>query len=99
MQPGRMPVVAAGTVHSSSPSSQTRVAVGASSAHPSAETHSTSSAPCAPAQRSEAMLTAYDRVLTPPSSHGAAGAGVRGVPQAAVATVTPSRRARSDGRR
>ena len=88
-----MPVGSAGTVQSVSPDSQTRLAVGASRAYPSAETHNTSSAPRPVAQRCEAMFTAYDRDLTPPSNHGAGVRASAAKPSVAVTTAIPARRA------
>src|SRR5690606_6207493 len=72
--------------------SHTREEVGASSAYPSAETHSTSSTPCRAAHRWEAMFTAYERDFTPPSSHGAAGRVAAARPRVAVTAAAPSRR-------
>src|SRR5690606_15074728 len=72
----------------------TRVEVGASRAYPSADTHSTSSKPCAVAQRWQAMFTAYDKDFTPPSSHGAAARAAAGNPRLRVPIRTPSRRTR-----
>src|SRR3954469_4702882 len=84
-----MPVDAAGTVQSTPSTSQTSVEVGASRAYPSTDTHSTSFAPCPAAQRKVAMLTAYERVLAPPSSHGEPPRASTGTPSVAVITSTP----------
>src|SRR4051812_50132389 len=87
-----MPVDAAGTVQSTPSTSQTSVEVGASRAYPSTDTHSTSFAPCPAAQRKVAMLTAYERVLAPPSSHGEPPRASTGTPSVAGFTTTPGRR-------
>jgi len=72
---------------------QNSVEVGASSAYPSREIQSMSSAPSEVAHRCEAMFTAYDNVFTPPSSHGDAARIAAGTPSVAVTTRMPVWRA------
>ena len=79
--PGRMPVVAAGTVHRVAPASQTTFALGPSSTYPSVETQSTSSTRLRTAQRRAARVHPVRGGLHADRKPVQLGAGAGGHPE------------------
>ena len=93
-----MPAAGSG-VTKRSPNCRMTDAVGASSTTPSDETKIASSAPRRLASRIAAMLTAYESVLAPSSSHGARAGAPLSMPRSSVTTRMPRVRDAEKSRR